>query len=221
MSLYDGLLWAHVFLFGFWLGSDLGTFLSSRYLMDPERDLPTRLAFAKAMMLFDLGPRVALILMLPLGLHLASIAWGLSLPTAGLVALWIVAMVWLWVMYRVHTGEGDPGVRGLRIGDTVLRVVLALGLVGAGIYATAANGGPFVGRWLGIKLLLFGLVIASGLGIRIFLPGFSAAFGAVVTEGSTPEREAALRRSLLRTYPFVAAIWVLVLSLGLVGVVKP
>ena len=71
------------------------------------------------------------------------------------------------------------------------------------------------------KVTLFGAIISSGIGIRLSLTRFSAAFGAIVADGSTPEREAALRAALARTYPFVGAIWVMVLVAGLLGVAKP
>lgn len=220
MTTYELLKFAHVLLFGFWLGSDFGTFASSRFLMDPRRDLPTRLAFAKALLVFDLGPRVALILLLPLGLHMSTLLWGLSLSTAALAGVWVAALGWLGVVLFVHLKEHAPAAQRLARIDTAFRALLAIVLIGLSVVSVAGDG-PFTADWLALKVGLFGLIVAMGVGIRIKLPAFGAAFGAIATQGSTPEREAALRASLLATYPFVMSIWVLVLTIGFLGVVKP
>lgn len=64
--------WLHVLLFGIWLGADYGTFLSSRILLQADKSAETRATAARMMVLFDVGPRVALVLTLPAGLTLAS-----------------------------------------------------------------------------------------------------------------------------------------------------
>lgn len=221
MSAYELTLWGHVLLFGVWLGADYGTFLSSRFLQHEHRSIETRVTAAKMMVLFDLGPRVALVLMLPLGLTLSRmLGFAAALPGWVVPTGWAVALVWLALVVAVELGEGRSWREPLRRIDTGVRVVVAAITLAAGISSVAGNG-PFVGTWLAWKVTIFGAIICSGLCIRLGLGAFSRAFGRIVTEGSTPANEAALRASLARTYPFVGAVWLMVLVAGLLGVAKP
>ncbi len=219
MTSYLVVKWLHVLLFGVWLGADYGTFLSSRFLLRSDKSIETRATAARMMVLFDLGPRLALVSMLPLGLTLARWAGATTWGLGPIVAAWVVAIAWLAIVAAVELGEGHAWREPLRRFDLGLRSVVALGALGTGLVSIVADG-PFTAGWLAWKVTLFGAIISSGIGIRLSLEGFSTAFGAILTEGSTPEREAALRASLARTYPFVGAIWLMVLLAGLLGVAK-
>lgn len=220
MDSYEIVKWLHVLLFGVWLGSDYGTFLSSRFMMKPDKSIETRLTAARMMLLFDLGPRLALVLMLPLGLTLASQMGVATLASWIVPVAWAVTAVWLGLVAAVELGEGKTWREPLRRVDFVIRSIVALLTLGYGLVSVVGDG-PFVTGWLAWKVLLFGAIISSGIGIRLTLPAFSKAFGAVVTQGSTPEREAAVRGAIARTYPFVGSIWIMVLVAGLLGTAKP
>lgn len=220
MDSYEIVKWLHVLLFGVWLGSDYGTFLSSRFMMKPDKSIETRLTAARMMLLFDLGPRLALVLMLPLGLTLASQLGVATLASWIVPVAWAVTAVWLGLVAAVELGEGKTWREPLRRVDFVIRSIVALLTLGYGLVSVVGDG-PFVVGWLAWKVLLFGAIISSGIGIRLTLPAFSKAFGAVVTQGSTPEREAAVRGAIARTYPFVGSIWIMVLVAGLLGTAKP
>jgi hypothetical protein len=220
MTTYELVTWLHVLLFGVWLGADYGTFLSSRFLMRQDRSIETRLTAARMMVLFDLGPRLALVLMLPLGLTLA-IQGGMSRLEDWVVPVaWVAALAWLAVVAAVELGEHARWRDPLRRVDLSIRIVVAVGMLGLGVTSLVGSG-PFPAAWLAWKVALFGAIVTSGIGIRLSLRSFSTAFGVIVAQGSTPEREVALRASLARTYPFVGAIWVMVLVAGLLGVARP
>lgn len=219
MSAYVIVKWLHVLLFGVWLGADYGTFLSSRFLLKADKSLETRATAAHMMVLFDLGPRLALVSMVPLGVTLArwsgAVTWGVGVQWLA----WIVGLVWLGLVAAVELGEGKQWREPLRRFDLGLRSVVAAAALLAGIGSLVGDG-PITAGWLAVKVTIFGAIICSGIAIRFSLQGFGAAFGAVMAQGSSPEREAALRASLTRTYPFVGAIWVMVLVAGLLGVAK-
>ncbi len=220
MTVHQGLLLAHLLLFGVWLGSDAATFLSSRFVMKEELPIPTRITIAKLMLLFDLGPRIALVLMLPLGLSLSDSSGLVSIPTAGIAAVWVLSLAWLASVLTIHFREGTPLAERLRTIDLGLRGAIVITLVASGAVSLGGDG-PFRGDWLAIKVLLFGLIIACGIAIRFALRPFSESFGDLVANGSTPARELQLRTDLIRTYPWVFAIWTMVLVIGGLAVVKP
>lgn len=221
MTSHELLLWAHVLLFGLWLGADYGTFLSSRYLLRADASLESRATAASLMVRFDLVPRLALVLMLPLGVALASGRGMLGrLPTWTVAVAWVLALAWLTVVVGVALGAGRRWGTPLRRVDLVVRVGVAAGTLGLGA-ASLAGAGPLAAGWLAWKVTLFGAVVCSGLAIRHGLRGFGPVLQRLLREGSTPGTEQALRASLTATYPFVGAIWLLVLTAGLLGVAKP
>lgn len=221
MELRDALLVLHVGLFGIWLGSDFATFLSSRFVMKEDLAVSTRTTIAKLMLLFDLGPRIALVLMLPAGLALAQTYGGPFQGVGPTIAIWAVALAWLWAVLTIHFKEGSALAERLRSIDLGFRSLVAAGLVGSAVWSLAGDSGPFFQTFLAVKVLLFGLIIACGIAIRFALKPFSATFGALVTHGSTPEREAQLKRDLIATYPYVFAIWTMVIVAAILGVVRP
>ena len=79
-------------------------------------------------------------------------------------------------------------------------------------------GGPFLTDSLVVKVLLFATIMTSGITIRALRRPFATAFGAIVTQGSTPEREQVLGASLRRAQPLVGVIWVSLLAAAALGV---
>ena len=64
-------------------------------------------------------------------------------------------------------------------------------------------------NWAAIKIILFAGTVFCGLGIRVTFKPFTGAFNTLVNEGSNPEVEATMKRSLNHAVPFVLGIWVL------------
>lgn len=219
MSGYVIVKWLHVLLFGVWLGADYGTFLSSRFLLKADKSLETRATAAHMMVLFDLGPRLALVSMVPLGVTLARWSGAVTWGAEAMWAAWGVGLVWFGLVAAVELGEGKDWREPLRKIDLGLRSVVALIALATGISSLVGDA-PFTAGWVALKVTIFGAIICSGIAIRFSLQGFSTAFGAIMTQGSSPEREQALKASLTRTYPFVGAIWLMVLAAGLLGVAK-
>jgi hypothetical protein len=219
----------HLVLFVFWLGGDLGVFWSSRFVLRPELAPAARATALKIMSGLDLGPKACLVLFLPSGVTLMALdphgARVLGVDPFGwptVVAAWLLAAGWLAATVADHHHPGRrPWVRRL---DWTVRVALAVGLAAAALYALVAArpfGVDTNPRWLGGKLLLYAVAIGCGLGIRLTLRPFGAAFGALMTGGSTPEVERALRRSVDGCLPFVWGIWGSVLGAAALGVLKP
>lgn len=213
MTLLQWLLVGHLAVFGAWFGTDLGTFYLSRRVIDPSIEVPTRAVVARNMLGIEVIARLCLPTMLALGLALSIEAGYLDLATS---MLWVILVVWaawigvIWTLYK----RGGEVVGGLGRFDLLFRAAVCLALWFAGIATAFSDDGPFGPDWLGAKVMLFALIMTAGIIIRFALKPFSAAFGSLVAEGSSPAREAAMAGALRRAQPLVGVIWIsLALSL--------
>lgn len=215
------LVLAHVLLFVYWLGGDLGVFYSSRFVTDPSLGREARATAAKIMLAVDLAPRICLILILPVGLTLAAMKWGLALGGGSLALIWVACLVWLVMAVTIYLREGQPLSHQLARIDQAVRWFVIVLVGGTGLWSLF-GGGPLEGQgWLAVKFVLFAVLVFCGLAIRAAIRPFGPAFGRLMQEGSSPEVEAQLGGSVARARPFVLAIWTgLVLAAGL-GIFKP
>lgn len=208
----------HVLVFVYWLGGDLGAFYTSRILSDPARPVAARMAAAQALAALDMAPRTALILAAPTGVTLASTAGHVSLPVFGLAAIWAFALIWLWLAWRIHLKHLPPGAAVRRL-DLAIRWLALTGLVavGGGI-AVGALAAPL---FVGLKLLILGAAIATGLWVRSLIAPFGPAFAALVSTGPTPQIDQVITRSLARARPAVMLIWALLVAAAFLGFWRP
>ena len=204
-SPYTVLKWLHIITAGLWLGMDMGVFTASRRLRRADLSIETRAAMGKLAGILDMGPRCAVVIMLMLGITMTLLGgWGaagaysmeLALTAALVGAVWLAG---LWHQFWVDhpdLGEIRPEAH-LRIGarfrsvDIAMRVAITTALAGVALWSLVGDG-PIAATWLGIKLLLFSLIVVCGIGIRVCIPPTRAALAEIFASGSTPEREAAL-----------------------------
>jgi hypothetical protein len=219
----------HLVLFVFWLGGDLGVFYSSRYVLKPDLTPAARATALSVMSGLDLGPKVCLVLFLPSGVTLMALEpHGAQLFGAPVFAWWRVALVWLfalaWLAATV-AGHRAPGrFPWVRRADWAIRIGVIAALAAVAAYTLFADrpfGVTTEPRWLGGKVALYTAAIACGLGIRLTLRPFGAAFGTLMGGGSTPEIERVLKRSVDGCLPYVFGIWTAVLGAAALGVFKP
>ncbi|WP_067568528.1 hypothetical protein [Nocardia acidivorans] len=219
----------HLTLFVFWLGGDLGVFYSSRFVIDPRRTPPARATALAIMSGLDLGPKICLVLFLPSGVTLMALdphgakAFGITLfPWWFVIPTWLFAAAWLTLAIVAHRTHGR--IASVYRADLIIRFAVITAMTVAGLHTLVAHD-PFGvttnPRWLGGKILLYTAAIAAGLGIRITLRPFGPAFGRLQTEGSNPEVEHILRRSVNGCLPYVWIIWGGVLAAAALGVFKP
>jgi hypothetical protein len=209
-------LLAHVLVFVYWLGGDLGAFYASTFVIDRNRPLPARIAASQILSAVDMAPRTAMILTLPTGLTLAYVrGWlGPSVPPMALGAVWVIGLGWLAIAWTLHMRH-LPGTSPLARLDFYWRVGLSLALVALGF--TGQMGTLELETFLRLKLVLLALAIGCGLGIRIMLRPFGPAMGAILRGESTPELEDAIARLMSRARIFVVAIWVIITSAAVLG----
>jgi hypothetical protein len=203
----------HILIFVYWLGGDLGVFYSSTILTDTKTSPQGRIAAAKVLAQVDMAPRTAMILTLPTGLTLASLAGYVSLSGVAIAALWLLAFGWLTLAWVIHLKHLPPS-SFWRKADLGVRAVLIVGLLGI-----AASG--LVPLFLSLKLAILATTIVMGLLIRRALAPFGAAFGSMIANGPTAETDAIIAKSLNQSRPAVVCIWVLLLIAALLGIAKP
>jgi hypothetical protein len=218
MSLHEILVLVHVLLFVYWLGTDLGVYYISYRVLDRDLAPATRGAMARVLLNLDLAPRICLVLMLPVGLTLASNLGAVALGGAALAVIWVGALGWLGVVLSIHRAHGTA-VR-LTLGDGIFRGLLVLTLLGLVVWSLA-TGGPLRTAWVPLKVGLFALAMACGLGIRVLLRPFGPALGRLLGGDTSEEVEGALARSLARTRPLVLVIWASVITAAALGIAKP
>ncbi|WP_169988639.1 hypothetical protein [Microbispora sp. H10836] len=226
LNAYSFAILLHIVLFVYWLGSDIGVYYSSRYVVRPDLTPAARSVAAKIMHVVDMAPRICLVLFLPSGVTLMSLSpFGEGYFPGWLMTLvWVAALCWLALVVYDYTRGATPLGRLVQRLDLLVRYGLVAVLVVIGIYMifTAEPFGVQTNpKWLGGKLVAYGLCVLGGVLIRWRLSTFGPAFGRLMTEGSSPEVEQAITRSVRSCLPYVYLIWVMVLVAAFLGVVKP
>ena len=215
---YDVLVFVHILLFAYWLGADLGVFYGARMAAKPGLTYQERIKIRHVVMVVDMAPRTALILMLPVGFQLAS-NWVTTL-SGTLLFIWVASLVWLTLMWAVHlTGGTDLG-EVLRRIDLTVRYVLMVFLFCLGLYSLLANS-PMEPNWLAAKVLLFGLVIAAGIGLRYFAARNPPIFEDLRLEQNVPEAEQRLDANRKAGARVALLLWTLVAVMAFLGSTKP
>ncbi len=163
MDFYTVLIFIHVLLFAGWFGGHLGVLgllrqaRSSR--LDPEhRGFTLRLA-----MRLDRIPRTAFALMPAVGMTLAT-SWGSPVRGVALGALWLLTVVWVVFVWAVPRESETPNAQLMRKIEGALMVLGGLGFIVYGGYQLF-EGDQITGKWLALKMALFGLVPLPALEI--------------------------------------------------------
>lgn len=214
------LLYGHLVLFVYWLGPDWGVYVTTHYVCKAGLPIEERRRFLAAMLRIDLVPRSCLILLFPVGLSLAD-GLGLS-PVTGLwlVPVWVFFIAWLLLSWGVYLNKGPGHGMTFRKIDNGLRWVVAPVLVVTGAVSLVLDIGFGTG-WLGLKVMLFGVLVFIGLWLRSFVGDLVIGFQRLGAEGSTAEVEAIFSNMLARSKPVAYLFWSTSLLLAFLGLAKP
>lgn len=221
MDAYGLIKLAHVVVWGYWVGSDLVVNQLTHYLTHAERmEGQERNRLWAFLLDIDQHPRNALILSVPLGLTLAAILQLMPLGGVALAGVWVVSAAWFAFMWLVHLRGDTPAGATLRAWDVRIRyVVIAIALLVGG--GSLVFGTPVVAGWLAAKLVLFALVAGAGIGIRYYIQQFMRTWPEIVAQGSTPDREAAIRQAMRRGTWVLVGLHVLLVVIAYLGYAKP
>jgi hypothetical protein len=163
MDFYTVLIFVHVLLFAGWFGGHLGVLALLRQARSPRLDPEHRGFTLRLAMRLDRIPRTAFALTPAIGLTLAQ-SWGSPVRGAYLDLLWLVTIVWVVFVWAVPRESETPGAQLARKIEGGLMMLGGFAFVVYGGYQLFA-GDQITGKWLALKMALFGLVPLPALQI--------------------------------------------------------
>jgi hypothetical protein len=209
----------HILLFAYWLGADLGVFYGARRASRPGLTYQERVKIRQVVAVVDMAPRTALILMLPVGFQLAS-QWNPAISNSALIVIWTSGLVWLALMWIVHFRAGTSLGETLRRIDLAIRYVVLVVMAGIGVMSLLGTG-PFAQQWLALKALLFSVIIALGLGLRIVAARTPPVMEQLRLEQDVPAAEQRLHEIHLAAATLALSLWAVVAIMAFLGNLKP
>jgi hypothetical protein len=215
LNSYSILDFLHVLLFAYWLGPDWGVFVNGRRVADESLSREERLRFLKASVAIDIFPRSSIVLLIAVGLTLANKGGYLALGTLGLALIWLVAVIWLllvWITGYILS----PGPLKARFDKVhvAIRHMVTAALLAIGVYSLIFNT-PIVIDWLAVKFILVAALISVGSILRLIVGGWVRDLTGV------PGSEGAIARSYGYTRKLVVTFWLVSMTIAFLGVTKP
>ncbi len=217
MSIYLVLKLLHVMLFAFWLGTDMGTYYSSKFVVDPALTPAQRTTALNILLGCDLGPRISMPLVVPTGLHMASLMAIAKVSTVTLVIVWVVSLLWLALVLSAHFNKKESTKKKLKSIDFWIRPVLVIGIATIAIY-NLMQPTHLMAPFLNYKLLVLCGLILCGLGIRQQLSKFTPAFIDLVSGNEKPETNTILKKRMDNCLPYVYGIWAGTIACAALGI---
>jgi hypothetical protein len=157
---------AHILLFVYWLGGDIGVFYSASWVRNRKHSIEARRTAQQILAWLDQIPRYCLVLMLPVGYALAPHIGAARVPEAFHAIMWGVALVWLWVVWAIHRYAGSPLGERLRRIDLGWRWILVAGLAWDA-WTGFRGDGHLLTDWVSLKFAIFAALIFCGIMLRI------------------------------------------------------
>jgi len=221
MTSYDGWNYLHILMFVFWIGTDLGVFLSAKKATDPKLPFDARLMLMHWALRIELLPRTMWKAALPLGVVLSVKLGLLELGPTGITLVWLFTIAW-WAVSMTGAYKYDQPL-GIKLGK--LNNYLT-GIVGAGMIALAVSSylgnGPFAAEatWLLWKVGLYGLINLMVIAMLVVFEPLGIAFARMATEGSTPELENTIAVVMNRSAIVIWSTYGTIALVGFIGTAK-
>ena len=212
------LVFFHISLWVFWLGTDLGVFLAAKMSENSSLSMETRSSVLRLGMVLDRLPRTCNALIFPSGLQLIAGLGLLSVPTWLLALVWLLGLAWVVIMWA---GFLNPGTGAEKLFEKTNMPFSLLLCVGALAFAVATQTAEAFAApaWLTIKLVAVGLI---GFAVVPLDRGFAPAtmtFATIAGSGSTPELEQKYHAQLQPVYGWVLFIYAMTIVAAFSGTV--
>jgi hypothetical protein len=214
---YRLMVLAHILLLVFWLGTDIGVFVSALWVRKTGRPMSERWLLLQLGGLLDVMPRLCSALMFPLGATLARDRWGLEITPAVLGALWVVAFAWCGAILTAYRKQNTP------IAELIGKIQmagLAVAGLGAGAWGLSLLATDEVPAWLALKVVLFGLVYLLSIGIDVTFRPAIRVLVEMPAEGGSATQEARLRSAINLCCAVVLVVYAVVVASSALGTLK-
>lgn len=209
----------HVMLLVYWLGGDLGVFLLAKAAKRSDLSFAERAFALKMAVQIDLIPRLCFTLMFPVGLQLSASGGFVAIPSWALTLAWVASAAWIALLLEIGRAEGTPRANSLNRVHLAWQALLLLGLGTLGLLALLGIG-PLPGGWYGLKIFLFALIFAMGIGIDIAFRPIGPAFMRLATEGSQPDIEQSITTAVDGAIRYVLGLYALLIAIAFIGITK-
>ena len=220
MDTYQIWLYAHVLMFVYWLGADLGVFTLALALKNPTYTVEQRALLMRMSLLIDMTPRAAMALIAPVGLHLAESLGLVNVPGWLTPIIWVVAFCWIVGEIVAFRNMGKPIMMRIYMGTGTLFVIVFVTCTWYGIQSLRL-GEPFRADWLAVKVLLFGQVFLISSLMALFYAPIETILEQMKAGGSTPELEARLCKQVNRGAVVTVILFLLLATIAFIGQAKP
>ncbi len=215
MDAFDAWKYLHILMFVFWIGTDLGVFLSAKKSTDPKLSFETRVLLLHMALRIELLPRTMWKAALPLGVMLSEGLGLIDIGTSGIIATWIFSIAW-WAVSMYGAYHYDKPI-GHKFGKVTNVLTGAVGVACIAVAAMSlAGNGPIDpdATWLSWKIGLYGLINLMVIVMIVIFDPLGAAFGRLAVEGSTPEIEGIIAGVMDRS---AVIIWATYSTIALVA----
>ena len=212
------LVFFHISLWVFWLGTDLGVFLAAKMSENSSLSMETRSSVLKLGMVLDRLPRTCNALIFPSGLQLINGIGLMDVPAWILVVVWLIGLAWVLIMWRGFLNPGTAAEKFFEKTNMPLSLSLCVGAL-AFAAATVTVESLAAPLWLTVKLVAVGLI---GFAVVPLDRGFAPAtvtFGTIAKSGSTPELEQQYHTQLQPVYGWVLFIYAMTIVAAFSGTV--
>lgn len=221
MTEYEIWKYAHLLMFVFWVGTDMGVFLAARRSTDAGLAFVTRVTLLHMALRIELLPRTMWKAALPLGVMLSRNMGYLPISDLAVAVVWVFSIAW-WAISMAGAYWYDKPV-----GHRLARITNWLtGFVGVALIVLCLSSwlgaGPFVQEvpWLHLKVALYGVINLMVIWMIVAFDPIGAAFGRLAVEGSRPEIEAIISGTMDRSTVIIWSTYALIVIVGFIGTTK-
>lgn len=215
MSFPELVLFVHLLGWVFWLGTDLGVFLSAKYAERGDLSAETRLTVLQLGMVLDRFPRFSMPIVWLTGIYMMNALGYVIVPLAVAVAITLVWLVVTWAV--IFQPPGTAGHKWAAVAQTLILAAIIVGMGGAASYLLSSGELPL---WLALKWFAYVLVAVTVIALERAFGPLMPLLGELGETGGSDDLNARISAVLRPVYPIVLAIYVWTLLAAASGVSK-
>jgi len=221
MDAYLGWKYLHILMFVFWVGTDMGVFLSCKKATDAKVPIDARFMLLHMALRIELLPRTMWKAALPLGVTLSREMDLIDLSTVNFALIWAFSIAWwalsmssAWLYDKPigHTLSKYNNIVTAVVGTTLI-IVAAASLLGNGPFDADAT-------WLHWKVGIYGLINLAVVAMLYVFDPMGIEFGRLAVEGSTAEIESNITSIMSRATVTIWFTYALIFVVGFIATTK-